>query len=1146
METFREPAAKYGIHPFWFWNGDMDDAEIVRQIGEMADKGVGGFFICPRQGLKVPYLSTAWFQKVRLAVEQAAAFGLEVWLYDEYPYPSGIAGGEVVLEHPDAKHCTLVHRTARVAGGEMCSLELPWARLLYARAVPVDPATGRREWDRALDVSGSVGNYQAEPVFQKVGLTAYNQKRFFTYATIKKLLWTAPAEGGAVAESEREWEWEVHCFLEEEVADFKYYGTYVDPCNEKAMRTFIELTHERYARELGEHFGKTIKGVFTDEIGLLGKLPWSPKLRQAFRERNGYDLTDHLPALLYADAEGFAKIRYDYYQTVHELIRRAYHQQVYDWCERHGLLYAAEVPSVRMATQRYSHVPGGDSGHEKLGRPLGWILDRYAYSLRYNPKMISSIANQLDRKRALIECFHSVGWSMTLQDAKWMIDRLAALGANFFNFHAFFYTLDGLTKHDAPPSQFVQNPYWRYFGKLGGYVRRISYAMTCGKPVRPVAVLDPTTTFWTHMGNPFHEFGYGGVDEREKAALEALKLEWREICKTLTLHQRDFDHLDPEILCEAEVRDGRIRIGKAAYEVVVIPPVRNLEAAAWRKLKAFMYAGGKVIACGSLPQQSIDGSDEVPREMAEMFGERKAEDDGAADASGGKADASGSGSPVPTGYPAHAGGGGRNGAYTVGSHEELVELLDAILPEEVVFAANEPGSFLMQRRMMDDGAMLVFISQQEAGEQEARLIWPRMKGALRETPRDEPAQFGIPHIGENKQPSKIAEVCRLCLETGCAVPLSVETSEDGEWVSLHFAPYESHLLLVRYSEAEGGKAEFAEDAEYAEATAAAGNLDDSEKSPLAARTAEWVWEPEAKRPWTVRPEHHNALRLDTFELRVGRSESDLPERGAVVRVKTFIDQCSDIADEQHVPLAFEQIFGTPMQMSAAYPICAVYTVSFAIEHIPDKCELMMDRGAISGEWVVLVNGHAIRSVDLQETFVYDAMNRRADISRYIRSGINTLAVEVEVSHDWDGVVDAIYLLGEFGVRHDGRMHILTKPPVTCSLSGDVIAGYPYYAGTFLLLRTVEIAELPEEEMFSLRFSDWDPNFHDCAEVIVNGVPLGARPWTPYVWSGRTELLRQGENEVEVRITTSLIGMLEGKRFDYATHTLQPAIDPPSG
>jgi hypothetical protein len=104
-----------------------------------------------------------------------------------------------------------------------------------------------------------------------------------------------------------------------------------------------------------------------------------------------------------------------------------------------------------------------------------------------------------------------------------------------------------------------------------------------------------------------------------------------------------------------------------------------------------------------------------------------------------------------------------------------------------------------------------------------------------------------------------------------------------------------------------------------------------------------------------------------------------------------------------------------------------------------------------------------------------------------------------------------------------------------------VEGYPYYAGTFLYKQTVELAEVPEAEQFVLRFADWNPDFHDCAEVFVNGQPLGVRPWTPYEWRGRTDVLRSGANEVEVRVTTTLIGMLEGRRFDYPSHTLQPAV-----
>jgi hypothetical protein len=69
----------------------MDAGEVTYQIKEMAERGVGCFFICARQGLKSPYLSDEWFQYVAVAVRAAQACGLGVWLYDEYPYPSGMS-----------------------------------------------------------------------------------------------------------------------------------------------------------------------------------------------------------------------------------------------------------------------------------------------------------------------------------------------------------------------------------------------------------------------------------------------------------------------------------------------------------------------------------------------------------------------------------------------------------------------------------------------------------------------------------------------------------------------------------------------------------------------------------------------------------------------------------------------------------------------------------------------------------------------------------------------------------------------------------------------------------------------------------------------------------------------------------------------
>lgn len=1070
MEWFKQPKSSDRIQPFWFWNGDMENDEIIRQIKEMAVQGVGGFFICARQGMEIPYLSDEWFQKVKVALKEAKKQGMDVWLYDEYPYPSGIAGGEVILAHPDAKHCTLEHRVFSLEGGELCTADLPWGRILSAKAVPIDPTTKRRLTDRARDITGSIGNYQVEPIFQKSGLTTYNEKRFFTYRTVKKIYWKAP-----------EGLWEVHIFLEEELADFKYYGTFIDPCHKEAIQKFIELTHERYANEIGEYFGTPVKGMFTDETGFLGELPWTPRLVNYFIENNGYDLRDHLQELLYGEEASTAKVRYDYYQALHMLLRENYHLPIREWCDKYGLAYVAEVPALRMTTQLYSHVPGGDSAHEKLGRSLEWILDAYMMKLRSNPKMVTSLARQLGSERALIECFHSVGWSMTLQDARWMIDRMAAMGVNFYNFHAFFYTLDGLRKHDAPPSQFLQNPYWKYFRMLGDYTGRISAVMSRGQAEISIAVLDPTTTFWTHMGNPLHAFNYCGKEESGKQKLEQLKGDWSEICKSMLLHRIDYDHLDPELLAQAEVNNGLIRIGLATYAVLVLPPISNIESAAWDKIKLFLEQGGVVIANKLLPYEDIEGKPEVRREILESF-------------------------VLETSKKTNAYYIQEEIAATMFSDgkPKLIQLLEKHAPQAVILKVEgDAKSFLMQQRRMPDDSLVVFISNQEAGVHEAIIHVDAQRLQL----------------SELDGTSKSVRFAKLNLETGEREFIFAEQTTIGWNLPLHFFPYESHLIEVTY-------------------VAASLNEASVNKQVSFALENPWKWPVPTQVSWEMEVEQDNLVRFDRFDLTAGKvTGKDIP-------VKTFIDQCADL--DASPAVRYDQLFGTPMVMSPDYPIICQYTTQLVIDEIPSKCFLLMDRGAISGRFKLAINGIGITE-DFESREVYDHLNRVCEVTSLLQGGENTLSIQVCVEHDWNGVVDALYLMGPFGVRHDNQKNpVLIAPVKESFLHRGPYRGYPYYAGTTNFKQRVNLIEIPDTNTFEVDFIDWDEHLYECVEVSVNGKSLGVRPWTPYTWKGASDLLIKGENLIEVKVTNTLIGMLEGKYFDYESHTLKDVSSLPVG
>lgn len=102
-QRFLDPPAEFSAVPFWFWNGELQEAEIARQMCDFLDHGIKAFVIHPRMGIprEIGYLSDRFMALVRFVVDEAARLDMRVVLYDEGMYPSGSAHGQVVRESPD-------------------------------------------------------------------------------------------------------------------------------------------------------------------------------------------------------------------------------------------------------------------------------------------------------------------------------------------------------------------------------------------------------------------------------------------------------------------------------------------------------------------------------------------------------------------------------------------------------------------------------------------------------------------------------------------------------------------------------------------------------------------------------------------------------------------------------------------------------------------------------------------------------------------------------------------------------------------------------------------------------------------------------------------------------------------------------------
>ncbi|MEI3001480.1 MAG: hypothetical protein V8T86_11365 [Victivallis sp.] len=151
------------------------------------------------------------------------------------------------------------------------------------------------------------------------------------------------------------------------------------PTNARATKLFLTLVHERYRRELGDEFGRTIGGIFTDEPRFFGDrgsdaVPWSPclpgTLPEPLRFRRGGDLSAAVPAVRGYRRREAARRRYleayatltaeSYYGVISAVppprapVRRAYEQR--------GLhsLHAASLGDFLRCADRFD-VPGVDA-----------------------------------------------------------------------------------------------------------------------------------------------------------------------------------------------------------------------------------------------------------------------------------------------------------------------------------------------------------------------------------------------------------------------------------------------------------------------------------------------------------------------------------------------------------------------------------------------------------------------------------------------------------------------------------------------------------------------------------------------------------------------------------------------------------------
>jgi hypothetical protein len=552
LDEFRNPSSAYRGKPFWAWNGKLEPDELRRQIRVMRDMGLGGFFMHSRVGLATPYLSDEWFKCIDACVDEADVQNMEAWMYDEDRWPSGAGGGLVTCDERFSKRdLTLMILDS--------ASKLKWEKnTLAAFTATVD------EFDAT--------NVKRVARGKTPKLTKGDSLLVFTVNLAHKSDW--------------------------------YNGqTYLDVLNPDAVKRFMEVTHETYLARCGEEFGKTIPGMFTDEpnygtaffhpnqAGIQGSSPWTDRLPKVFKERYGYDLLAKLPEVFFnVNGTVVTPTRHDYHDCLTHLFVESFSKQLSDWCEENNLLHTGHVLLEQPLAAQANEVGAAMRFYEHMQAPGMDLLMQISREID-TAKQVASVARQFGRKWRLSETYGCTGWDFNFAGHKALGDWQAAMGINLRCQHLSWYTMEGEAKRDYPASISYQSPWWRDYRTVEDYFARIGVAMTQGVEVRDLLVIHPIESLWMTCVHWPHG------DDTIDIALNELR-------DALLLANIDFDYGDEDILSRhGKVRKGEtptLRVNKAEYKAVVVPPMRTIRKSTLALLKRFQAAGGLVVFAGDV------------------------------------------------------------------------------------------------------------------------------------------------------------------------------------------------------------------------------------------------------------------------------------------------------------------------------------------------------------------------------------------------------------------------------------------------------------------------------------------------------------------------------------------------------------------
>ena len=619
----------------WWWHGSaVTEAGITAELTKLAAAGFGGVELTPIFGTIgeeddfVDYLSPRWVELLQYTLGEAERLGLQVDMATGTGWPFG---GPWVTREDAAKY--LAHQVYHLNGGERLSekvsyeqqaidrrsgsLALEMYRRAEAKSVPYADVDGAAVMDeiRRQERTELAEDFMATEDMQALAVDQIRFARPLPLVTLMAygpdgqthdltekvgadgtLDWEAPAGGDWILIALFQGD---HGKMVERAAPGGE-GLVIDHFSTAAIRHYLDRFGAAFT---GGDVGG-LRAFFNDSYEVddaYGQANWTPDFLREFEQRRGYDLRDHLAALLAEEQEAVdPRILSDVRETFSELLLETFTRTWDGWADSLG---------ARIRNQAH-------------GSPAN-ILDLYAASdipeaegtepLRI--KFASSAAHVTGKPLASAEAATWLGEHFTSNwaDLKENLDGYFANGVNHVVYHGTAYS----PEEDAFPGRLFyaafhandRNPMWGDLKTVNDYVSRTQSLLQAGKVDNDVLLYFPVYDRFATPDVELLQHFDGHGRNLDNSAVGRLG-------EQLLDEGYAFDFISDRQLGEVEFSEG-LRTPGGTYRTLVIPRTRYMPLPTLEKIMDLARAGATVVFEGAMPA-SVPGYKDWEKREADL------------------------------------------------------------------------------------------------------------------------------------------------------------------------------------------------------------------------------------------------------------------------------------------------------------------------------------------------------------------------------------------------------------------------------------------------------------------------------------------------------------------------------------------------